>query len=134
MVNYYLLKLQVYWVQFYKKPDSIPTSSFDFCIQCVKSVRIRSYSGPYLAAFRLNIQSECRKIGTRITPNMDTFHVMIIFQKRRASCVQHLKNICERLFPYSFLSNKRLAILVLSLFVTLSLRRSLPYRNQSIEL
>ena len=40
---------------------------------CVKSVRIRSYSGPYFAAFGLNreryfvslrIQSECRKYGT----------------------------------------------------------------------
>ena len=48
----------------------------------VKSVRIRSHSGPYLPAFRLNterygvslrIQSECGKIQTRITANMDTF-------------------------------------------------------------
>ena len=37
---------------------------------CVKSVRIRSYSGPYLS---LRIQSECGKIRTRITSNTDTF-------------------------------------------------------------
>ena len=58
-------------------------------IHCVKTVRIRSYSGPYFPAFGLNtdqnnseyghfsrsdgvslrIQSECGKIWTRITPN-----------------------------------------------------------------
>ena len=51
----------------------------------VKSVRIRSYSGPYFPAFGLNteryrlslrIQSECGKIRTRITPNTDTFHAV----------------------------------------------------------
>ena len=56
------------------------------CIQCVKSARIRSYSGPYFPVFGLNteryrvslrIQSECRKMRTRITPNMDTFHAVI---------------------------------------------------------
>ena len=52
---------------------------------CVKSVRIRSYSGPYFPAFgpnrerygvSLRIQSECGKIRTRITPNADTFYAV----------------------------------------------------------
>ena len=51
-------------------------------IHCVKSVRIRSYSGLHFPAFELNmerysvslrIQSECGKIRTRATPNTDTF-------------------------------------------------------------
>ena len=52
----------------------------------VKSVRIRSASGPYFPAFRLNteryysvslrIQSEWEKIRTRKTSNTDTFHVV----------------------------------------------------------
>ena len=55
----------------------------------MKSVRIRSYSGPYLPAFRLNterysvslrIQSKCGKIWTKITPNTDTFHTVHIAQ------------------------------------------------------
>ena len=55
---------------------------------CVKSVRIRSFSGLYFPTFRLNgdrysvslrIQSECEKIRTRKTPNTDTFHVVTIF-------------------------------------------------------
>ena len=50
---------------------------------CVKSVRIRSYSGPNFPALGLNkerygvylrIQSECWKMQTRITPNVDTFY------------------------------------------------------------
>ena len=54
-------------------------------VHCVKSVRIRSYSGPHFLAFGLNteryeaslrIQSECRKMRTRITPNTDTFHAV----------------------------------------------------------
>ena len=48
-----------------------------------KSVRSRSYSGPYFPALGLNteryatslrIQSECRKMRTGITPNTDTFY------------------------------------------------------------
>ena len=51
----------------------------------VKSVRIRSFSGPYFPAFGLNtkrysvslrIQSECTKIRTRKTPNTDTFYAV----------------------------------------------------------
>ena len=49
----------------------------------IRSIRIRSYSGPFISAFRLNveryrvslrIQSECEKIRIRITPNTDTFN------------------------------------------------------------
>ena len=52
---------------------------------CVKSVRIRSYSGPHFAAFGLDteryfaflrIQSECGKKRTRIAPNTDTFYAV----------------------------------------------------------
>ena len=52
---------------------------------CVKSVRIRSYSGLYFPAFGLNreryrvslrIQSECGKLRTRITPNTGTFYTV----------------------------------------------------------
>ena len=65
----------------------------------VKSVRIRSYSGPYFLAFGLNterysvsfrIQSKYGKIQTRITPNTDTFHVVtsstISFKKCNNKC------------------------------------------------
>ena len=49
---------------------------------CVKSVRIRSYSGPHFPTFGLNterysvslrIQSKCRKMRTRITPKWTLF-------------------------------------------------------------
>ena len=52
---------------------------------CVKKVRIRSFSGPYFPAFRLNterysgslrIQSKCRKIRTRKTPNTNLFYAV----------------------------------------------------------
>ena len=45
----------------------------------MKSVRIRSYSGPYFPAFgllSLHIQFKCRTIRTRITPNTDIFHTL----------------------------------------------------------
>ena len=52
---------------------------------CLKIFHIQSYSGPYFRVFGLNtgrysvpfgIQSECGKIRTRITPNMNTFHAV----------------------------------------------------------
>ena len=52
---------------------------------CVKSFRIRSYSGPLFPIFGLNterwgiflgVQSECGKMRTRITPNTNTFHAV----------------------------------------------------------
>ena len=59
-------------------------------IHCVKSVRIRSHSGLHFPTFGLNkerysvsirIQSECRKIQTKITPNTDTFYAVILLSK-----------------------------------------------------
>ena len=49
----------------------------------MKSVRVRIFPGPYVPSFGMNterysvfpcIQSECGKIRTRKTLNMDTFH------------------------------------------------------------
>ena len=74
--------------------------SFD----CVKIVRIRSFSGPYFPAFGLNtekygvplrIQSKYGKIRVKKTPNTDTFHPVfleaeckIILQQKKQSCRQ----------------------------------------------
>ena len=52
---------------------------------CTKSILIRSFSGPHFPEFGLNterygvslqIQSECGKMRTTITPNRDTFHAV----------------------------------------------------------
>ena len=42
-------------------------------IHCVKSVPIRSYSGPYFPAFRLN----AGKYQPEIIPYLDNFHAVI---------------------------------------------------------
>ena len=61
---------------------------------CVKSVCIWSYSGPYFTTFGLNterygvslrIQSKSGKMQTRITPNTDTFHAVLIKPLEKAS-------------------------------------------------
>ena len=63
-------------------------------LHCVKSVHIRSYSGPYFPAFGLNterygvslcIQSECGKMRTRITPNTYTFYGVLSLAKIRVN-------------------------------------------------
>ena len=55
------------------------------CKHCVKSVCIRSYSGPHFPTFGMNterygvslrIQSEYGKMRTRMTPNMDIFYAV----------------------------------------------------------
>ena len=68
----------------------IPTST-QCHLHCLKSVRIRSYSGPYFPTFGLNTQryseslrtqSECGKMRTRITPNKNTFHAVLVFYNK----------------------------------------------------
>ena len=58
-----------------------------YIIHCAKSVRIRSFSGLHFPAFGLNteiysvnlrIQSKCRKVWIRKTPNTDTFWAVIV--------------------------------------------------------
>ena len=77
---------------FSRKEDSFVCNRFRFLGRskarkqhCIKSVRIRSYSGPHFPAFgpnpetysvSLRIQSKCGKMRTRITPNTDTFHAV----------------------------------------------------------
>ena len=60
-------------------------------IHFMKSVGIRSYSGPHFPAFSLNkerysaslrIQSECAKMRTRTTLNTDTFYAVTSLQKK----------------------------------------------------
>ena len=69
----------------------------------MKSVRIRSYSGPYFSAFGLNterygvslrIQFECGKMRTRITPNTDTFYGVDLPQVKWYS-ISSMKNILD---------------------------------------
>ena len=61
--------------------------SFVLILHCTKTVRIWSFSGPFFSAFGMNmdiyginllIQSECGKIRTRKTPNMDTFCAVLL--------------------------------------------------------
>ena len=64
-------------------PQNTLHVKFMKAIHCVKSVSIQTFSGPYFPAFWLNteywycIQSECRKIQTRKTLNMDTFQAVV---------------------------------------------------------
>ena len=54
---------------------------------CVKSVKIRSYSGPYFPAFSPNVG----KYGPEITPYLDTFHAVsigILFNKENTKIEQ----------------------------------------------
>ena len=62
-------------------------SLFGHNTHCVKSIRIRSFSGPRFSAFRLNteiysvnlrIHSKCGKMQTRKTSNTDTFYALIL--------------------------------------------------------
>ena len=72
---------------------------------CIKSVRIRSYSGPYFSVFGLNterhevslrIQSECGKMRTRITPNTYTFH---------AACLIHVQRLMKFVLYFSVIQS-----------------------------
>ena len=67
------------WKCYIRTMNDLGSWRFLFGIYCVKSVRIRSYSGRYFPAFGLNtVQLECGKIWTRITPNIDTSYSNIL--------------------------------------------------------
>ena len=62
--------------------DTCQSPKYPSLIHCVKTVRVRRFSGPYFPPFVLNterysvslhIQSECGKIRTRKTTNTDNF-------------------------------------------------------------
>ena len=50
----------------------------DFYFHCVKSVRIRSYSGPY----SVRMWENAGRMRTRITPNTDSFYVVKVYSKK----------------------------------------------------
>ena len=67
---------------------------------CVKSVRIRSFSGPYFPAFGLNISPysvRMRENTEQKTPNTDTFHAVIISTTTKKGNYEALQNILQRL-------------------------------------
>ena len=78
-------------------------------VHCVKSVRIWSYSGPHFPVFGLNterysvslyIQSEWKKMWTRITPNKSTFYAMVVINLKRECSENKEINCGEYLYEY----------------------------------
>ena len=74
----------------------------------MKRVRIRSYSVPYSPAFGLNterhsvslhIHSECGKIRTTITPNMETFDAVEVILIFFITAKKTLWDFASLLFP-----------------------------------
>ena len=74
LLSIVMISLYCFWKIFSKK------------LHCVKTIRIRSYSGLHFPGFGMNteryrvflpIQSYFKKTGTRITPNTDTFHAVL---------------------------------------------------------
>ena len=106
-------KMHFNLVQFGIKDNHEPNNGEKISVlhsfHCVKSVRIRGYSGLHFPAFGLNTErygvSECGKIRTRITPNADTFyavkgnHEFDSGKKHRLSYFCIFFNPCFNSFP-----------------------------------
>ena len=67
-------------------------------IHCVKSARIRSFSGLCFPAFVVNtetysvslrIQFKCGKMGTRKAPNKDTFYVGVVLAESHSVVLEN---------------------------------------------
>ena len=91
----------------------------------VKSVLIRSYSGPYFPAFGLNtkrygvslrIQSECGKIQTRITPNTDTFYAVFFYAEFLLQSSDYVSDTCYTESSIPLTKTKRFDVISSSLF------------------
>ena len=110
----------------------------EFSLHCLRSVRFRSYSGPYFLAFGLNterygvslrIHSECGKLRTRTTSNTDTFHALLSEYKIENVKIftQSLTKIfCIRVFN---VGGCLASCLTFKPFLTLDLQR-LPYKKK----
>ena len=95
--------------------NNTTVSKLSLVIHCVKSARIRGFSGPHFTAFELNvertgaslrIQSECGKMQSRKTPNTDTFHAVIFVNiSQKMVFVLSKLRICLRLLIKSFIEN-----------------------------
>ena len=75
----YLIKIFLMYIKTFHWPNYM---------HCMKSVRIRSCSGPHFPAVGLNtekysvslrIQSECGEMQNSITPNTDIFYTVMLF-------------------------------------------------------
>ena len=89
-----------------------------FHSHCVKSVWV--YFGPPFLEFGLNtgrdgvslrIQSKCRKMRTRITPNWDVFHAVSICKG-----VSFLKSLKLRSYYFTKLATSQLFIRVIAIY------------------
>ena len=85
---------------------------------CVKSVRTRSFSGPYFPAFGLNtkktpyslcFQSKCRKMQTRKIPNMGTFHAVPII------CLNHFLTVYRHELTKWFVALKLILPIIINI-------------------
>ena len=76
----------------------------------VKSILVRSFYGPYLPAFRMNIdRHECGKIRTRKTLNMDAFYAMRLtelLQSPSSYLLQYFSSTSVTIFLKKILSQK----------------------------
>ena len=86
IIVYILVKTEICFTSVaFSKITNFHSLLWSWSLHCLKSARIWSYSGPNFPAFGLNtdvslrIQPECRKMRTRIAPNMDTFHAVLLF-------------------------------------------------------
>ena len=92
-----------------KKSTDVLSNSVERISTAWKVSKYRVFSGPYFSAFGLNtgryslrIQSECRKIRTRKTPYLDTFHAAFV-NLDRFSPVDH-SHLLKKSLTRSFIS------------------------------
>ena len=77
-------------------------------ISCVKSVRIRSYSGPHFSRIfshsdwiRSPYSVRCGKMRTRITPNTDTFYAVISWRTQMQFQMASFRNLFRALLAFT---------------------------------
>ena len=115
---------------------------------CVKSVLIRSFSGPYFRALRLKysvflrIWSKCAKAWTRETPSTDTFcavwRIFLVLNKYFCLVTYQLllcpvnNDFCKKLFPMHLFSLFVLQKEILADFVTAGVLTELLRLKKSI--
>ena len=115
----YFLGLLRAWINETFRKNQFFDSLKMLAVHCVKIVRIRNFSGPYFPPFGLNtkrysvslrIQSECGKIRTRKTPNMDTFHAVVALIFKKIDPIDKVNYSLISILPLSILAQWHFSI------------------------
>ena len=86
----------VYYIQLFSTSLMVVSTELGYQYNCVKSARVRSYSGPHFSLifpYPVRMGENAGKMRTRITPNTDSFYSVYVSSLTATACFIMLEKI-----------------------------------------